>query len=40
MSVHPKSLVTMTDKPAQIPFKIKGDFEPAGDQPAAIAKLV
>ena len=40
MSVHPKSLVTMTDKPAQTPFKIKGDYQPAGDQPAAIAKLV
>src|SRR5688500_16864086 len=40
MSVHPKSLVTMTDKPSQIPFKIKGEFKPAGDQPAAIAKLV
>src|SRR5687768_778206 len=40
MSVHPKSLVTMTDKPPQIPFKIKGEFQPAGDQPTAIAKLV
>jgi excinuclease ABC subunit B len=40
MSVHPKSLVTMTDKPPQTPFKIKGDFQPAGDQPTAIAKLV
>lgn len=40
MSVHPKSLVTMTDKPVETPFKIKGEFKPAGDQPAAIAKLV
>src|SRR5215207_8260803 len=39
MSVHPRAL-SMTDKPVQIPFKIKGDFQPAGDQPAAIAKLV
>jgi excinuclease ABC subunit B len=30
----------MTDKPPQIPFKLKCDFQPAGDQPAAIAKLV
>jgi excinuclease ABC subunit B len=30
----------MTDKPAPIPFQLKGDFKPAGDQPAAIAKLI
>ena len=30
----------MTNKPAQTPFQLKGDFKPAGDQPAAIAKLI
>ena len=30
----------MTDKPQQIPFKIRGDYQPAGDQPTAIARLV
>ncbi|MDY6946818.1 MAG: excinuclease ABC subunit UvrB [Pseudomonadota bacterium] len=28
------------DKPPQTPFRLKGDFQPAGDQPAAIAKLI
>jgi excinuclease ABC subunit B len=42
MPVSPRSLQTMTDtdKPAQTPFQLKGDFKPAGDQPAAIAKLI
>ncbi|MFC4313038.1 excinuclease ABC subunit UvrB [Steroidobacter flavus] len=30
----------MTDKPAQTPFALKGDFKPSGDQPTAIAKLI
>lgn len=30
----------MTDKPPQIPFQLKGDYKPAGDQPTAIAKLI
>lgn len=30
----------MTDKPPQIPFQLKGDFKPSGDQPTAIAKLI
>jgi len=41
MPVSPRSLQTMTDKPAaQTPFRLKGDFKPSGDQPAAIAKLI
>lgn len=40
MPVSPRSLQTMTDKPAQTPFKLKGDFKPSGDQPTAIAKLI
>ncbi|MBL8267819.1 excinuclease ABC subunit UvrB [Steroidobacter sp.] len=30
----------MTDQPPQTPFRLKGEFQPAGDQPAAIAKLI
>jgi excinuclease ABC subunit B len=30
----------MTDTPAPIPFTLKGDYQPAGDQPEAIAKLL
>src|SRR6187401_1055211 len=40
MPVAPRSLQTMTDKPPQTPFQLKGEFKPAGDQPAAIAKLI
>src|SRR5688572_28785590 len=40
MPVSPRSLQTMTDKPAQTPFQLKGDFKPSGDQPTAIAKLI
>jgi excinuclease ABC subunit B len=40
MPVAPRSLQTMTDKPLQIPFRLKGDFKPSGDQPTAIAKLI
>ncbi len=40
MPVAPRSLQTMTDKPAQTPFALKADFKPSGDQPTAIAKLI
>jgi excinuclease ABC subunit B len=30
----------MTDTPAPTPFALKGDYQPAGDQPAAIEKLI
>ncbi len=40
MPVAPRSLQTMTDKPPQIPFQLKGNFKPSGDQPTAIAKLI
>ena len=40
MPVSPRSLQTMTDKPAQTPFQLRGDFQPSGDQPTAIAKLI